>query len=268
MNATIGMPNLAAIFILRIALRYPSGWAQPKLQAVRSARVRPFWWPTNITFSSPRCARPVMMRPVIADGPVAVELDEAVEDQLQVVPRLGPVLVPRDPDGLPGVEVGEDRPLEVRASSRRIRRIESAECRGGLGARLLAWRRGLPSRRGGLPARRSAPRRGGDILWRWTWATGMRGSRRSALHGSRGCFAGAGSPWKIRILANRERNWWMSWGRSAGFFLIISRTRSANSLVTSLLKIGRRGRASSRMCLLSSSFSELARKGCRPQASS
>ena len=53
-------------------------------------------------------------RLVVADGPVAVELDEAVEDQLQVVAGLGTILMAGDPDGLPGVEVGEDRPLQVR----------------------------------------------------------------------------------------------------------------------------------------------------------
>ena len=53
-------------------------------------------------------------RLVVADGAVAVQLDELVEDQLDVVAGLRALLVARDLDGLPGVEVGVDRPLQVR----------------------------------------------------------------------------------------------------------------------------------------------------------
>src|SRR5262249_23512400 len=51
--------------------------------------------------------------PVVADGPVAVQLDELVEDQLDVVHRLRPVVVARDLDRLPGSEVAVDLLLEA-----------------------------------------------------------------------------------------------------------------------------------------------------------
>jgi hypothetical protein len=53
-------------------------------------------------------------RLVIADGPVAVKLDEAIERQAEVVSRLRPGLAPRDLHRLPGLEVGVDRPRQRR----------------------------------------------------------------------------------------------------------------------------------------------------------
>ena len=61
----------------------------------------------NMTLRSSRWARPRDDRLVVADGAVAVQLDELLEDQLEVVAGLRALLVPRDLDDLPGVEVGE-----------------------------------------------------------------------------------------------------------------------------------------------------------------
>ena len=44
-------------------------------------------------------------RPVVAKGAVAVQLDELVKDQLDVIEGLGPGRVPRDLDDIRGVEL-------------------------------------------------------------------------------------------------------------------------------------------------------------------
>src|SRR4029077_17605110 len=46
--------------------------------------------------------------PVVADGAVAVQLDELVEDQVEVVEQLRPLRVAGDEDGLPGLQVAVD----------------------------------------------------------------------------------------------------------------------------------------------------------------
>ena len=53
-------------------------------------------------------------RLVVAQGPVAVQLEELVEDQLDVIAGLRPLLVPRDLDDLPGLEMRVDFPFECR----------------------------------------------------------------------------------------------------------------------------------------------------------
>ena len=50
---------------------------------------------------------------VVTEGPVAVELDELVEDERDVVARLRPVGVAGDLDGLPGIEAAEDPLLDL-----------------------------------------------------------------------------------------------------------------------------------------------------------
>src|SRR5262249_15080413 len=52
-------------------------------------------------------------RPVVADGPVAVQLHKLIEDQLDVIERLRPVQVPGYFDGLPGREIAIDLALEI-----------------------------------------------------------------------------------------------------------------------------------------------------------
>ena len=51
--------------------------------------------------------------PVVADGAVAMQLDELLEDQIDVVHRLRPLGVPRDEDRLPGGEVAVNLAFEV-----------------------------------------------------------------------------------------------------------------------------------------------------------
>ena len=51
-------------------------------------------------------------RLVVAQGAVAVQLEELVEDQLDVVAGLRPLLVARDLDDLPGLEMRVDFPFE------------------------------------------------------------------------------------------------------------------------------------------------------------
>ena len=53
-------------------------------------------------------------RLVVAEGAVAVQLEELLEDQIEIVAGLGALLVPRDLDDLPGVEIGIDLALERR----------------------------------------------------------------------------------------------------------------------------------------------------------
>ena len=53
-------------------------------------------------------------RLVVADGAVAVELEELLEDQVEVVAGLGPLLMARDLDGLPGIELRIDLAFERR----------------------------------------------------------------------------------------------------------------------------------------------------------
>ena len=55
--------------------------------------------------------------PVVAEGPVAVQLDELVEDQLDVVERLRPVRVPGDEDRLPG----RQGRVDLRGAGRSVR---------------------------------------------------------------------------------------------------------------------------------------------------
>src|SRR5438270_220746 len=50
-------------------------------------------------------------RPVVAERPVAVQLDELVADHVDVVERLRPLLVPREQDRLPGREVAVEPAL-------------------------------------------------------------------------------------------------------------------------------------------------------------
>src|SRR5207247_9332781 len=52
-------------------------------------------------------------RPVVADGPVAVQLDEILEYQVHIVHRLGPALVPGHQDGLPRGQAAVDLLLEA-----------------------------------------------------------------------------------------------------------------------------------------------------------
>jgi hypothetical protein len=121
---------------------------------------------------------------VVADGPVAVQLDDLLEDQLQVVPALRTLGVARDLDGLPGVEVGEDRPLQPGQVA-----ADAADLVGQLGGRGVDARAGLGQQRlhlrqprlhlvdrrlegeailGGAGHRRGGPREGaGSILGRW-----------------------------------------------------------------------------------------------------
>ncbi len=64
-------------------------------------------------------------RLVVAQGAVAVQLEELLEDQVDVVAGLGPLLVARNLDDLPGLEMGVDSRLSA-ASSRLSLRICSA----------------------------------------------------------------------------------------------------------------------------------------------
>ena len=48
-NTMIGRRNFSAIRIARSAFRYPSGLAYPKLRAIFSFVVRPFWCPMTST---------------------------------------------------------------------------------------------------------------------------------------------------------------------------------------------------------------------------
>jgi len=60
-SVTIGRPYFSANFMFFSALRYPSGWAQPKLHIWRSLVSRPLRWATSMTFSPPILAKPVMI---------------------------------------------------------------------------------------------------------------------------------------------------------------------------------------------------------------
>ena len=51
--------------------------------------------------------------PVVAEGLVAVQFDELVEDQFQVVGRHGPVGMPGDLDRFPGLQLAVDLLLQV-----------------------------------------------------------------------------------------------------------------------------------------------------------
>ena len=51
-------------------------------------------------------------RLVVSEGAVAVQLEELIEDQIQIIAGLGTLLVSRDLDNLPGIEAGIDRTLE------------------------------------------------------------------------------------------------------------------------------------------------------------
>ena len=82
-------------------------------------------------------------RLVVADGPVAVELEELVEDQVEVIAGLGTLRMARDLDGLPGVELRVDLPLE-----RGQLAAEPADLLADLRAvvrRRGSWRTGSPS---------------------------------------------------------------------------------------------------------------------------
>ena len=88
-------------------------------------------------------------RLVVADGPVAVEFEELVEDQVEVVAGLGALGMPRDLDGLPGVEVRVDLRFSA-ASSRRRRRICSPIFEESPPARFLAYCTSSSARRASI----------------------------------------------------------------------------------------------------------------------
>ena len=52
-------------------------------------------------------------RPIVAEGLVAMQLDELLENQFEVVGRHGAIGVPRDLDGFPRLQVGVDSPFRV-----------------------------------------------------------------------------------------------------------------------------------------------------------
>ena len=203
-------------------------------------------------------------RLVVAKGAVAVQLEKLLEDQIEIIARLGPLLMPRDLDDLPGVEVGIDLAFE-----RGQLAAEPADLFGDLGRcrpRRGSWRIAPPSRRGAIPSRGSVLRndnrvslalriRAGSLAIGSASGNGLNSRTGSRRHSSRtheierscshaittsagrvlGSPCGSGSSRKIRIVRNRVMNSWRLLNRSAGRFWIILRIRSLNSGVTSLL---------------------------------
>ena len=89
-------------------------------------------------------------RLVVADGAVAVQLEELLEDQVDVVAGLRALLVPRDLDDLPGVEVAS----RSRASARPARGGAGGSARRSWScrppARFLAYCASISARRASI----------------------------------------------------------------------------------------------------------------------
>ena len=65
---------------------------------MRSLRSRPFWCPTSDDRAAVELPEPGHDRVVVRAAAVAVQLEEVVEDPLDVVERVRPVLVARELD--------------------------------------------------------------------------------------------------------------------------------------------------------------------------
>ena len=107
----------------------------PKLRIARSLMSRPFWWPTIAIVRPPKRADPRHDGVIVRPAAVAVQLDPVVEDPLDVVERVRPVLVPGELDLRPDLLVGRLRldpvelalePLELAREARAAQEIESA----------------------------------------------------------------------------------------------------------------------------------------------
>ena len=123
----------------------------PKFRRVRSLMSRPFWCPTSATVRPLKRAEPGDDRRVVAARPVAVQLDEVLEQALDVVEGVRPLLMARELDGAPDVLVGRLRPAAARAAARAARARPRSRRRG---AAARAACRAAPEAELGLAARR------------------------------------------------------------------------------------------------------------------
>ena len=113
MKVMIGRWNFAArrIFDQRLAIAFGVGAAE--VAGGPLGEVLPFLVADEHHLGFAEVAKAGDDRLVVADGAVAVQLDELVEDQLDVVAGLGALGMARNADGLPGLEAAEDRPFQV-----------------------------------------------------------------------------------------------------------------------------------------------------------
>ena len=188
-------------------------------------------------------------RPVVAKAAVAVQFDELVEHQREIVGRVGPVLVPGDLHDLPRRQVGIDlgasfrrsraaaaqlfvllrrthRELFQRAATPlefqdRLFKIETGRgCGGGAGFGF----HGFGFAGGGETSVRHQIRSKFkcDLPWPAQLSNSVIGSSGGVMSAG-----GLGTILKTRMLRNFFRNSHMVGGRSSGFFAIILRIRFA-----------------------------------------
>ena len=116
----------------------------PKFRFVRSLMSRPFWWPMSATVRPSSLPSPATIARVVGAAAVAVQLEPVVEDPLDVVERVRPLLVPRELDRVPDLLVGRLgldpvelalQPLELAGEARAAQEIEAAQlAQAGRGA--------------------------------------------------------------------------------------------------------------------------------------
>jgi hypothetical protein len=75
--------------------------------------VFPFWWPDDHDLEGVELGEAATDGTVVAETLVAVQLDELLEDQRQVVARHGAIGMPGYLDRFPGLQVTEDLPLQL-----------------------------------------------------------------------------------------------------------------------------------------------------------
>src|SRR2546423_581946 len=88
-----GNPCRSASSIACHALRYPSGFGIPKRRLARSSMSPPFCWPTSTTVRSPTLPRPATLAPSAAEPRLAGQLNPVAGQPLDVVGRVGRVVV-------------------------------------------------------------------------------------------------------------------------------------------------------------------------------
>ena len=133
---TSGKPWRSASAIARIALRVPLGIRDPPVPVAALLRVAALLLADEDDGAAVEPAEPGDDRPVVRAAAIAVQLEEVVEDPLDVVERVRPILVPRQLDRLPDLVVARLlletvdlvlEPLELAGQLRPAEELHGAE---------------------------------------------------------------------------------------------------------------------------------------------
>ena len=104
----MGRPNLSAWCMSRMALRYPSGCGKPKLRRMFSLVSRPFCGPMTVTGTPSSRAMPPTMASSSRTHAVAVQLEEIIKNEFDVIQRRGPLRMAGQLHPLPRRQVREN----------------------------------------------------------------------------------------------------------------------------------------------------------------